>query len=319
MKAISEEKRVLILLIVSTIAIIGIMVLLFFYEQSQRVSTNFVSNIIEESGSGKSAYEGLIIEAKTAYVFDGKTQTVLYEKNPHLQLPLASITKLMTAIVASERLRPQDYVAIDAEALQTEGDSGLVAGDQWAVLDLLGFTLIVSSNDGALALAYSAQNKEQNTGKTYVEKKATFVDLMNMKAREIGLIQTYFLNPTGLDSTDYTSGGYGSAQDVTQMLEYAIKIAGPALEATRSSEFSFKTNSDLIYTAENTNQIVNKIPGLIASKTGFTDLAGGNLVIAFDAGVNHPIYIAVLGSTIDGRFTDVEALIEKSLEALTLQ
>ena len=71
-----------------------------------------------------------------------------------------------------------------------------------------------------------------------------------------------------------------------------------------------------MHTATNTNEVVGSIPGLIASKTGFTDLAGGNLVVAFDAGINRPVIISVLGATKDGRFTDMEMLVNASLRAL---
>jgi D-alanyl-D-alanine carboxypeptidase len=70
------------------------------------------------------------------------------------------------------------------------------------------------------------------------------------------------------------------------------------------------------YSAENTNVVIDKIPNLIASKTGYTDLAGGNLVIAFDAGLNHPIIISVLGSTEKGRFSDVLQLVQATLKQL---
>jgi len=72
------------------------------------------------------------------------------------------------------------------------------------------------------------------------------------------------------------------------------------------------------YFANNTNIFVDKIPNLIASKTGFTDLAGGNLVIAFNADINRPIIISVLGSTEEGRFTDVLQLIEATIKQLSI-
>ena len=71
-----------------------------------------------------------------------------------------------------------------------------------------------------------------------------------------------------------------------------------------------------IYPAQNTNYFVDQVPNIIASKTGFTDLAGGNLVIAYDAGLNRPIIISVLGSSEEGRFKDALKLLEASMEEI---
>ena len=139
---------------------------------------------------------------------------------------------------------------------------------------------------------------------------------MNEMAKEIGLTQTYFINPTGLDTNDTVSGGYGSAHDVAKLLEYAVIHTPEIIDSTRYARINFASLSDINHTATNTNSSINAVPGLIASKTGFTDLAGGNLVIAFDAGMNRPIIITVLGSTQNGRFEDIEKLVDASLKSL---
>jgi D-alanyl-D-alanine carboxypeptidase len=72
-----------------------------------------------------------------------------------------------------------------------------------------------------------------------------------------------------------------------------------------------------IHTAENTNKQVYSFPGLLGSKTGYTDYAGGNLAVVFDAGLNHPIAVVVLGSSLDGRFTDVRKLVDATAEYMT--
>ena len=198
-----------------------------------------------------------------------------------------------------------------------EGDSGLFAFERWSAKDLFDFTLMVSSNDGATALASVAGGakliREGSVGDT---AESSFVDEMNSIAKNIGLKQTYFVNETGLDPTTTLSGGYGSARDTSKLLEYIILHEPHLIEATVYPTLGFTSTSNYEHVATNTNEIVGSIPGLIASKTGFTDLAGGNLVIAFDAGIDRPIIVSVLGSSKDGRFEDVEKLVSASLEML---
>jgi len=130
------------------------------------------------------------------------------------------------------------------------------------------------------------------------------------------LTQTYFINPTGLDTNKTISGGYGSARDAAKLLEYAVINMPDIIESTRHTAINFESLSDINHRATNTNSSIDTLPGLIASKTGYTDLAGGNLVIAFDAGINRPIIISVLGSTQSGRFEDIEKLVNASLKSL---
>ena len=139
---------------------------------------------------------------------------------------------------------------------------------------------------------------------------------MNRTANELKLRDLHFFNETGLDLGDASAGAYGSAHDVAKLLAYITKEAPEILEATRYDSMEFTSLENLPHVATNTNIIARLIPGLIGSKTGFTDLAGGNLAITFDAGLGYPIVVVVLGSTIDDRFTDTEALVWASLEAL---
>jgi len=112
------------------------------------------------------------------------------------------------------------------------------------------------------------------------------------------------LNETGLDVSNYISGGYGSASDVAKLVAYALKTSPDLFEATLN-------NSPL-----NTNPYATTTTLLIASKTGLTDLAGGNLAIVFDAGFNHPVISVVLGSSEKGRFIDTQKLIEATFKYL---
>ncbi len=256
-------------------------------------------------------YKNLNLEAKSAFVWDLQEEKELYNLNGDAQLPLASVTKLMTALVSSETVPMGTILTINNEDIKVEGDSGLLIGEKWKLKDILNLTLMTSSNDGAHAIASVVgfvQSREEN--KTVGEM---FVDAMNTKAVELGLNQTFFLNESGLDLNDGFSGAYGSSRDMTVLMSHIIENKPEILQATKYSNLNIES-SEFIHFVENTNKIVELIPGIIGSKTGFTDLAGGNLIIAFDIGINHPIIISVLGSGIDGRFDDVQKLVWASIE-----
>ncbi len=245
------------------------------------------------------------LEAKAAIVWDVVNKREIFSKQADAPLPLASLTKVMTAIVASESLSKTEDIEIAPEYLAPEGDSLLLVGDRWKASDLRDFTLITSSNDGAFALAALAEAKTAGTREDFIEE-------MNRKSKELGLLNSRFLNEHGLDINQSSSGAYGSARDMAILFEYALKNKPDVLRATRYDKLVFASALNT-YQAENTNISIDQIPNVIASKTGFTDLAGGNLVIAYDAGLNRPVIIAVLGSSEEGRFTDTLKLVEASL------
>lgn len=257
-------------------------------------------------------FEDVSITARAAYVWDVREQRALYNKNAGVQLPLASLTKLMTALVAADELDANDPVRITAHAISTEGDSGFTEGEIFSRRSLTDFTLITSSNDGAYALAAAAGGTGTDNGEANTD---AFISAMNAKAEEIGLTESYFANPTGLDISTTTSGSYGSARDMAFLMEHMLREYPELLEATREGEHIVYDSAGFHFSAENTNEVAVQIPGLIGSKTGYTDLAGGNLVIAFDAGLNRPVVISVLGSTRDGRFSDVMTLVQRTQAA----
>lgn len=252
-------------------------------------------------------FDTIEIKAESAYVWDVALQRALFNKNAHVQLPLASLTKLMTALVAYETTGTDATVAISSSAIHQEGESGFKKGEVWKAKDLLDFTLMTSSNDGAYALAGSAGAALLSDNLT---PEASFVRAMNKKAEEIGLTQTYFTNPTGLDASQSQSGSYGSARDMAFLMEYVVRHKPELLEKTKRSAAVFSDTGGTRFAATNTNQEISSLDNPIGSKTGYTVLAGGNLVIAFNIGLDHPIIVSVLGSSREGRFSDVQKLIE---------
>jgi len=245
-------------------------------------------------------FQNINLQAGSAYVLDIKNNKVLFEKDANNVRPLASLTKLMTAFTADQTMSPTSTITISKEALAETGDNGLRAGEQWDLKTLLNFTLLTSSNDGAAAIAESAA--------------APFISEMNTEAAFMDLSTLRFKNPTGLDITGadgktlVDSGGWGSAKDVAGLAAAIFHADAPLVEITRYPSYTFKSLNGIVHRVTNTDTVLGKIPGVLMSKTGYTDLAGGNLVVTFDEEIGHPIVIVVLGSTYDGRFSDMVAL-----------
>ncbi len=239
--------------------------------------------------------------AHAAVVYDAKSGKVLYAKNADEPLPLASLTKLMSAEAILSLKEEDTPIVITPEDLEPDGDSGLQVGDVWSLKNLLTFGLVASSNDAMAAAAASA-------GKSSVIKR------MNETAGALGLASAEFINETGLDIDETTAGSYGSAKDVaiiatTFLSHHRDLFAATVSPATKVQSLGSETEA--IPTAEP----ILEIPGLIGAKTGYTDLAGGNLVVAFDLEIGRPVVAVVLGSTIDERFTDMRELIRATREA----
>lgn len=255
----------------------------------------------------------VFLEARSAYVYDVRDGKVIFEKEPELQWPLASLTKVMSAYVASRLVPAYTLVRITRDDIREEGDSGLLLEEEWNIRKLIDYSLIVSSNDGMKAIASVAGSYINSTS---TEPGKLFIEKMNMTARELGMTETYFINQSGLDVSKSLSGGYGSAKDMTLLIEYILKHDPLLLEATSYKRADIASKHK-IHLAENTNKSIVAIPNVIASKTGYTDLSAGNVVVAWNAGLDHPIIISILGSSYDGRFKDLDTLVNATISYLS--
>lgn len=288
----------------------ALVVFMFFVVYSNNHKTRPVA--IEDVALATSTpFDNITLEAKSVYVYDVLEKKVLYKKNEFAQFPLASLTKLMMALTATELLPKGTVITIHKEFLQEEGDTGLLADEHWKLSDLLDYSLVVSSNDGARSIASVVGAFDLN-GSDYDLGRKDFVNKMNLKAQDLGLKQTYFINEDGLDVGE-VSGGYGSAIDIAKLMQYMLQNEPNILEATKNQSITVKS-LDKTHTGKNTNIDAGEIPGLLASKTGFTDKAGGNLAVAFDTSIGHPIIVVVMGSSIGGRFDDVSKLVQASFD-----
>ena len=256
--------------------------------------------------------EEVSLEATAAYVWDVNLQRPLFAKNENTPLPLASITKLMTSLLAYELVAGDETMSVPLSAIRQEGSSGLTAGEQMELENLSQLALVSSSNDAAYALGASVGSLLGEN-----DPHSQFVLGMNLKADEMGLHTLDFNNTTGLDESSTTPGAVGSAKDATFLMEHLLRNYPELLEPTRTEATLIYNTEGAYHIANNTNPVVLDIPNILGSKTGYTDLAGGNLTVAFDAGLNRPIIVTVLGSTRQARFTDVMTLIQKVQQNLS--
>lgn len=271
----------------------------YFYKTAKENANIKNSEILTENISEKkieNPFQEIKIIAHSAIVKDLSTGEIIYEKNSDEVVPLASLTKIMTALVTELFNSKKQMAMISSSAIQQEGDNFLRQGESFDIKKLISFMMVASSNDGAAAVAEAVQK---------IQDKEPFTDKMNEVARNIGMQNTYFFNETGLDENDNQAGALGSASDMTKLLEYTLRNHPEIFEATRKSVYSTYSDNGILHKATNTNSIISELPNLLASKTGYTDLAGGNLAVVIDPGLNKPVAIVVLGSTLEGRFEDV--------------
>lgn len=281
---------------------------------SQKNNTNNTQEYNDNSNQeliSKNPFEEITIVGKSAFVWDVVKQKPLFEKDSDKVMPLASIAKTLSAVVSLELAPQNTEIRIEKEFLEAEGDSGLYVNERWALKDLIDFSLVVSSNDGFRAIASVIGAITFGTDDFYFGRQK-FIEKVNQKAKNIGLEKTVIHDEAGLDQNENQSGAYSTAKETALLFEYILKNKPEILEATTKKETSFFSLNQINHTASNTNLIVKNVPGIIGAKTGFTDLAGGNLATVFDAGLGRPIIIVVLNSTINERFVDSEKLIEAS-------
>lgn len=252
---------------------------------------------VETATFDERVFDGVQIEGKAFVVYDLKDRKVLAGKNETMELPLASLTKVMTAITAeSIASSTNERVTISNENIDGGLDFGLRLGQKWTLDELLKYMLVFSSNDAARIVA------------THFGGMPFFVKEMNEKAKSL-TTTLVFTDPAGLDD-DSTLGGRGTALDVVILFREALRLFPDILDATTKTRFTASLDSGKVSGIPNTNQTVQDFPGMEGSKTGFTNLAGGNLAVVVDVTLGRPVVIVVLGSTREGRFKDVALLYE---------
>jgi serine-type D-Ala-D-Ala carboxypeptidase (penicillin-binding protein 5/6) len=210
------------------------------------------------------SHAGLKVSAPEGILVDAQTGTVLWAKRPHMRRPIASTTKIMTAVVAMSRLRPHDRVVVTREATRVAPyREGLRAGERLQAWKLFYGLLLASGNDTAVALAVAA-------GGT----KPHFIALMNEKARSLGLRDTHYRSPSGL----IDEGNYSSAWDLAALTRYAFwnhRFRAIVRTARKRVAWPPPTYAKVYV---NHNKLLLWYPGADGVKTGWTTKAGHCLV-----------------------------------------
>ncbi len=244
------------------------------------------------------------LEAKAAVLFDVRSGRSLYSKNPNQRLPIASITKLMSALVILDNLDLNDIFTVPAEDINVDGKGAdFYKNEQLLGTDLFKMMLIKSSNDAALVFATAAQ-----------KAGIDFVAKMNEKAQVIGMANTRFADPAGLNDQD----AFSTASDLVKLVRYAARydLISQALKTKSATVTS--VGGRAVHNLVNTNQLLGQIPDVIMGKTGYTDNALGTM--ALEVGVNEgrdTIISVILGAK--DRFTETEKLIQWSNAAYRWQ
>ena len=211
-----------------------------------------------------SAETGISTSAKSSSLYNSDTGTFVYGKNMDMRLPMASTTKIMTALIAIERLDPEEMISVPKEAVGIEGSSlYLSEGDVLRAKDLIYSLMLQSANDAAVVLALRIGNTIPS-----------FAEIMNEKAREIGTENTSFENPHGLDSENH----YTTAHDLALISAAALKNE-TFKKIVSTYKYSFKIG-EKTRTVVNHNKLLKLYDGCIGIKTGYTKKCGRCLVSA---------------------------------------
>ncbi len=238
-----------------------------------------------------------VVQAKSALVLDLPSNTELFAKDADTQRPIASLTKLMTALLVTERLAPQQVVTIPTVSTGVEESRmGLVTGEQLTVRDLLAGMLISSANDAAEVLAVTVSGASQQ-----------FAELMNQRAKQLGMEHTHFENPSGFDA----GANYSTARDLAVLARAAV-----ASEQIRSlvgqKELTVRSQQGTEYPLRSTDELLGSYLPIAGLKTGTTDAAGPCLLTLLSSG-DRQLLAVVLNSP--DRFQENKAMLDWALRS----
>jgi len=233
-----------------------------------------------------------ILAAHSVLAIDLKTGQILYEQNSSDQVQIASLTKIMTALIILHETPLAEIVTVPYEATQIGGSSmHLQNNEEISVSELLHGLLIQSGNDAAITLAIHHSGSVE-----------TFVEQMNQKATALNLNNTSFQNPMGFDHTY----NYSTAQDLSILAQELYKSQTARNIVLNTNYLAKSSNDQIVHDLKSTNQLLGTYTNIIGLKTGHTGLAGECFIGITDS--DHPTLTIILGST--KRFQDTEVLLD---------
>ncbi len=236
-----------------------------------------------------------VVAAKSAIVVDLDSGKTLFEKNAETKLPIASLTKLMTAIVARENYTLDEFVIVDEEAAsQPPAKIWLLKGEQITVENLLKATLIESANDAATALAAKMGTKK-------------FVEKMNSKATVLGLTNSSFANPVGYDDDE----NFSTARDLSLLAQYFLRDKF-LRETAATAKAGIASTNGIVHELYSTNNLFGSYLNIRGLKTGLTEEAGECVAAIAQTKNGKNVLALVLNSP--KRFQEAKALLTWAAE-----
>lgn len=264
---------------------------------NNQVSTLDLWTPFFEMFEGKSDLNPPNITAKSGLVYDITEQKVLFARNPSEKLPMASLTKIMTAIVALESPRKDDKYAVSSENLVGENSMGLTSGEILSLQELLYGLMLLSGNDAAEVLASN-----------YTMGRKEFITAMNNKAKSLDLKDTNFTNPTGLEGD---GDQHTTAYDLLVITNLALQFPlFREIVQTFIYNIPYSENHKEFY-LENETNLISSYPGVLGVKDGYTPEAGLCLVTYLEY-KGHKIMGILLGS--DNRRQEMKDLLDYGLK-----
>jgi D-alanyl-D-alanine carboxypeptidase len=254
------------------------------------------------------------VRAKAAVAVDVDSEEVLHDQNSDKRMPIASLTKMMTALVTIDNIKnlKEEIITIDKEVCRTPTSiigcpsstycisDTLKIGERVRADDLLKAMLVNSTNDAAVALGKHVAGSQEN-----------FAKLMNKKAEEIGLKNTHFCNPSGLDDDDNPQACYSTARDVAQISVYALKNDKykQLWDIFKIKERWFDSvDGTMKHKYASTNAVMDSMTNCIGAKTGFTYGAGKTLMMIASHPENKNVKVVSVILNDPYRFDDAQKL-----------
>ncbi len=240
----------------------------------------------------------LVVSAKNVLSYDLTEEKILVSKNPNQRVPMASLTKIMTAIVALEHPKQNDRYIVTANDLVGEDSMGLSAGETLSLKELLYGLILHSGNDAAETIATNFPGGREE-----------FIKAMNEKALALGLKDTHFTNPTGLEGD---GDQYTTAYDLLVMTRYALENFPVFGQVAQTFDYDIaQTSTHKEFYLENETNLLTSYPGVKGVKTGYTPEAGLCLVTYLEY-KDHKILAIILGS--DDRRQEMKDILDYSLK-----
>jgi len=234
------------------------------------------------------------VSAYSWAVYDETADVMLATWNLNERRSMASVTKVMTAMIVLDKADLDEIVTVPPSATASRGSSaGLVAGEEWTVYDLLVAMLVRSGNDAALTLAWHVGDGDVDA----------FVAMMNERAEELGMDDTHFANPNGLDNEAHYSTANDLVTMTTASLDYPVVQQIARIKTIKMPE----DPTGKVRQVNNTNRLLGTYPGVVGLKTGDTPLAN-KVLLGITELAQRRVVTVVMGS--DDHFSDTRELID---------